>query len=83
LILGVRSAVDCDEDVTTLISGAQSIITSVEQHYCVFTFERIQNDFGDSLNDAIGKCLPFKRMSELTRVMAQLNEVCSTERGRA
>lgn len=78
LIVGVRERIDCDESAPALASALGRVI-SVEQHYCVYTFERAQNDFATPLNRSIGKCLSLDNLNQISSAMDQLNQICESQ----
>ena len=77
LIVGSRRQVICSE-LPSQVVGNDTTVLSVEQHFCVYTFESLQNDFGDGLNRTIGRCITAQVPQQINQSLALLEGVCAT-----
>ena len=76
--VGVRSRVDCSELPDTVVQQG-GVITSIEQHYCVYRFERQVNDFGDALNSSIGRCVTTELTDAINSSLELLELACESQ----
>ena len=76
--VGVRSRVDCSE-TPSLVADNGGFITSINQHYCVYRFERQVNNFGDDLNSAIGACVTTELTDAINNSMDLLQIACDEQ----
>jgi hypothetical protein len=78
LIIGLRSLTECNEQ-PAVVTSPGSVIESNTQQYCVYTFERIQNDFGDAVNGNMGQCLPLSTFQRVADVMTSMKSVSDNQ----
>lgn len=77
LLLGFQGRLDCEDDGGGIGGGGfQASVTSVNQHYCVFLFERFQNTL-QSLPTGLPRCPSLELFQEIGNQMQQINAVCS------
>jgi hypothetical protein len=76
--VGIRSRVLCDEDPVIIVNNFEGP-DFVEQHYCLYTFERNVFDSGDALNGALGECITTNDTAAINAMLLALTNACNDQ----
>lgn len=76
LIIGLQGQIECDEDFQQVSNPGTSSVTSTNQNYCLYTFERTQTDFGSPLETGLPKCISWETFERIREVSNQIAELC-------